>query len=136
MLLEVAVKWVHFACIFAIVSSIVGEHLLLKEQMTRKEIYRLSRLDAIYGVSAIVLLAAGMTLWFGLGKPAEYYSLNWIFHLKIGLFVVVGLLSIYPTVFFMQHRKGYEGELEAISIIPFGLQMCLLAPYFVAKSVT
>lgn len=114
MYLEILVKYIHFICIFAIVSSVVAEHLLLKEQMTRAEIRRLSMIDGVYGLSAVLLLAAGFTLWFGVGKPAAYYSQNWVFHLKIGLFVIVGLLSIYPTVFFSKNRKGAPDEMVAI----------------------
>ncbi len=54
----------------------------------------------------------GLTLWFGLGKSTEYYSENPIFHAKVGLAVIVGLLSIYPTVFFAPHRKGDDPTTE------------------------
>lgn len=110
MTLEILVKYIHFVSIFAIVGTLVGEHLLIKPTMTRQEIKRLSVLDTIYGIAAIVLLAAGFTLWFGVGKPAEVYSKNWIFHAKLGLFTVIGLLSIVPTLFFMKHRKGTPSE--------------------------
>jgi putative membrane protein len=114
MTLEILFKYLHFICIFAIVSAIVGQHLLLKPQLTRAEIKRLATLDAVYGVAVILLLAAGFSLWFWVGKPAEFYSKNWIFHLKIGLFVIVGLLSIYPTVFFNKQKKGPESDLVDI----------------------
>ncbi len=114
MTIEILIKYLHFICIFAIVSSIVGEHLLLKPQMTRAEIKRLSVLDSVYGAAAIILLAAGFSLWFWVGKPAETYSKNWIFHVKIGLFIIVGLLSIYPTVFINRERKGAESDLVDI----------------------
>ncbi|WP_026998734.1 DUF2214 family protein [Eisenibacter elegans] len=114
MLLEISIKYVHFLCIFAIVGALVGEHLLLKPTLSRQELRRLSRIDAIYGISALLLLAAGFTLWFGVGKPADFYTKNWIFHLKIGLFVLIGLLSIYPTVFFLQQSKGQDEELVSI----------------------
>lgn len=111
MTLEILIKYLHFICIFAIISSIVGEHLLLKPQMTREEIKRLAILDAVYGYATILLLAAGFSLWFWVGKPAEYYSKNWVFHLKIGLFVIVGLLSIYPTIFINKQKKGTKSDL-------------------------
>jgi putative membrane protein len=44
------------------------------------------------------------------GKPPIYYSKNWIFHVKISLYVAIGLLSIYPTVFFLKNRKGNAQE--------------------------
>ncbi len=79
--------------------------------MTRREIGRLARIDAVYGIAALTLLGAGLTLWLSnIGKPAEFYSRNWIFHTKISLFLLVGILSIYPTVFFIKQRKGAPEE--------------------------
>jgi len=112
---EILLRYIHFISIFAIVSSIASEHLLLKKELTRKEILRLSRIDAVYGIAALTLLGAGLTLWLGsVGKPAEFYTRNWIFHTKITCFLIVGLLSIYPTVFFIKNRKGSPDEVIAI----------------------
>lgn len=108
---EITLRYVHFISIFAIVGSLVAEHLLLKKELTRQEMDRLSRIDAVYGIAAVVLLAAGLTLWLGsIGKPAVYYSKNWIFLTKIGLFSLIGILSIYPNVFFIKSRKGNPEE--------------------------
>jgi putative membrane protein len=112
---EILLRYLHFISIFAIVGSLVSEHLLLKKELTRGEISRLSRIDAVYGIAALTLLAAGLTLWLGdIGKPAIFYSKNWIFHIKISLFAIVGLLSIYPTVFFIKNRKGNHDEVITI----------------------
>ncbi|MBX2969083.1 MAG: DUF2214 family protein [Cyclobacteriaceae bacterium] len=112
---ELLLRYLHFISIFAIAATLVSEHLLLKPELTRKEIVRLSRIDAIYGAAALMLLGAGLTLWLGsFGKPAEFYSKNWIFHTKLSLFVCIGLLSIYPTVFFLKNRKGNPEEVVTI----------------------
>ncbi len=112
---EIFLRYIHFISIFAIVSTVVSEHLLLRREMTRIEIVRLSRVDAVYGIAALTLLAAGLTLWLGsFGKPTIYYSKNWIFHTKITLFLIVGLLSIHPTVFFIKNRKGNPDEIVSI----------------------
>ncbi|HEY0653171.1 MAG TPA: DUF2214 family protein [Chryseosolibacter sp.] len=112
---ELLLRYLHFISIFGIVGTLVSEHLLLKPQMTRAEISRISRVDAVYGLAALSLLTVGLTLWLGgFGKPAEWYSKNWIFHLKITCFLIIGLLSIYPTVFFIRNRKGDQGELISI----------------------
>jgi putative membrane protein len=93
------------------VGSLVSEHLLLKKELTRNEIARLSRIDAVYGIAALTLVAVGLTLWLGsIGKPSVWYTKNWIFHTKITLFATIGLLSIYPTVFFIKNRKGNPEE--------------------------
>lgn len=115
MTLEIILRYIHFVSIFAIVGSLVCEHLLLKKELTRAEVSRLSKIDAVYGFAALTLLAAGLTLWLGsIGKPAEFYSKNWIFHTKITLFVTIALSSIYPTVFFIKNRKGNPQEIVAI----------------------
>lgn len=108
---EIFLRYIHFVSIFTIVATIVSEHLILKKSMTRAEIGRLSQIDAVYGLAALSLLAAGFTLWLGgVGKPRAFYSGNWIFHTKIMLFLLVGILSIYPTVFFIRNRKGQSEE--------------------------
>ena len=110
-MLETTLRYLHFLSILTIAATVFGEYLLLKPVMTRKEIGRLSKIDAFYGLAAIVLLGAGLTLWFGgISKPTFNYSKNWIFHLKVGLFAFVGILSIYPTVFFIKQRKGDAAE--------------------------
>lgn len=110
-MLEITLRYLHFLSILTIAATVLGEYLLLKPVMTRKEIGRLSKIDAFYGLAALVLLGAGLTLWFGgISKPTFYYSKNWIFHLKVGLFAFVGILSIYPTVFFIKQRKGDAAE--------------------------
>ena len=111
MILESLIRYVHFLGIFAIVGSLTMEHLLLKPQMTRAEIRRLSVIDAIYGLGAIIVVAAGLILWFGgVGKAAMFYSKNFVFHTKITLVFLMGMLSIYPTVFFIRNRKGAAPE--------------------------
>lgn len=123
MLLEIFIRYLHFASLFAMISAIVSEHLLLKPQMTRKEIGRMAVLDGIYGISALVVVAAGLTLWFGVGKPAEFYTKNWVFHLKLTLVVIAGLISIYPTIFFLKHRKG--GTPEELVTLPNAIKMVI-----------
>jgi putative membrane protein len=111
MIAESLVRYVHFLGIFAIVGSLTVEHLLLKPQMTRAEIRRLSIIDAIYGIGAVVAVIAGLTLWFGgVGKPVEFYSKNFVFHTKVTLVVIMAVLSSFPTIFFIKNRKGKSPE--------------------------
>lgn len=129
---EIILRYIHFISIFAIVGSLVSEHLLLKTELTRKELDRLSKIDAVYGLAALLLVGVGLTLWLGeYGKPAIYYSKNWIFHTKITLFIIIGLLSIYPTVFFIKNRKGNPDEAVAIPKIIFWMLRLELLLLFV-----
>lgn len=114
MSIEIVARYLHFVSIFAIVSSLAIEAFTVKSQMTRRELARLSRIDALYGIAAIALLAAGFTLWFWVGKPAEYYSKNYLFHAKLGVFTLAGILSAWPTVFFLKNRKGDPNEIVQV----------------------
>lgn len=115
MTIELLLRYFHFISIFLIVGALVSEHLLLKPTLSKGKIDRLSKIDGIYGLAVLSLLSAGLTLWLGgYGKPTEFYSENPIFHFKLSLFVLIGLLSIYPTVFFIKNRKGDPDDLVSI----------------------
>jgi len=108
---EILLRYVHFLSIILIAGTLTAEYFLVKEKLTRKEISRISFIDLIYGLAAIAVFAAGLMLWLGsYGKPTEWYSKNGIFHLKLTLLVIIGLVSIYPTVFFLKNRKGDPQE--------------------------
>ena len=120
MTVEIFLRYLHFISIFLIFSTLVSEHLFLKKELTRNEIARLAKIDAVYGIAALTLLIAGLTLWLsGAGKPALFYSKNWIFHAKLSLFVIVGVLSIHPTIFFIKNRKGNSNEIIHVPVSVF-----------------
>ena len=62
--------------------------------------------DAVLGVAAAVLLVVGLSrvVWFE--KGATYYFHNHAFLTKLSVFVIVGLLSIIPTLEFLSWRKA------------------------------
>ena len=108
---EILLRYLHFISIFIIVGTLTAEYVLLKPTLTRQEIGRIARIDGLYGLAAISLLAAGLTLWLGsYTKPSVYYTQNWVFLTKLGCFATIGLLSIYPTVFFIRNRKGDSAQ--------------------------
>ena len=76
----VLTRYLHFIAVFAIVGAILAEQFMVRKTMTRGEIKRVAKVDAIYGIGAILVLVAGLLLWFNVGKPAEFYTKNWIFH--------------------------------------------------------
>ena len=112
----VLTRYLHFIAVFAIVGAILAEQFLVSDCMSRKEIKRISKIDALYGIGALLVLIAGFLLWFAVGKPAQYYSRNWLFHSKLTMFVALGLLSVYPSIFFLKNRKG--DDLDTMISVP------------------
>ena len=89
--------------------------------------------DLVYGISAVIALVSGLGLWLWVGKPAEFYSVNWIFHVKLTLFILVFLLSLYPTRFFITHRKTEETvsiPKSIIMVIRMELLLVFIIPFF------
>ncbi|WP_321394691.1 DUF2214 family protein [Emcibacter sp.] len=101
---DVFIRYFHFLGIIGVGATLTAEHLLLKSEMTVTEMRRIAVIDALYGLSAGIVLLAGLALWFVVGN-ADYYLGNWIFHLKLGVFVLIGVLSLWPTFFFLKSRK-------------------------------
>lgn len=131
------VKYLHYLGIFAVVSSLVAEHLLIEDRLSRKAIQRLSVIDAIYGIGALITLGAGFTLWFGVGKPTEFYSSGWIIYTKLGLFGLVGAMSLIPTFYFLKERKGDPEEVVDIPkkmkmIVRIELTLLMIIPLLAA----
>ncbi len=133
---ESLVRSFHFIGIFGLFAALVSEHLLIKPEMSKVEMKKLAVVDAIYGISAIIILVAGLLLWFVVGKPAEFYSQNPVFHVKLTLFVLIAALSIYPTVFFIKNRNSQASVIKVpgkiITLVRVQLLLVLAIPFLAA----
>ena len=108
---EIIVRYIHFIGIILLSSSLVSEHLLIRPSLDKASFKRLAIIDSIYGLSAVITLVAGLLLWFAVGKPASFYTSNPVFHIKMTLFIVIGIISIFPTLFFRKNRKSIDNEI-------------------------
>jgi putative membrane protein len=63
--------------------------------------------DAWWGVSAVLWLGTGLArLFAATEKSLDYYLRNPLFHLKMGLFVVILLLEIWPMMTLIRWRRA------------------------------
>lgn len=100
----IIVAWIHYASIMLLIASLLGEHLLLKQELTAAQAQTIQRLDIVYGVSATIVLVTGILRMF-LEKGAAYYNHHIAFHILFGIFVLTALISIYPTLIFLRWRS-------------------------------
>jgi len=107
MILGALVSFLHFLAAFGVIITVVLERIFLKRQLSKREADRIRKIDGIYGLNAMLVLAFGFLRVFYFEKGSEYYFANPIFHLKLTLFIIIGLLSIYPTVRFMKWKKQF-----------------------------
>lgn len=100
----------HFLMIFAIVTLLAMELMLLKPGLSGAAIEKLGRIDALYGGVAMLLILVGFgRVFLGL-KGSEFYTHNWVFWGKIAAFVAMGLLSIQPTRRILAWRRQAKAD--------------------------
>jgi putative membrane protein len=135
----IIVAWIHYIGIMLLLSSLLGEHLLLKQELTVSEARTIQTLDIVYGASATIVLVTGIMRMF-LEKGAAYYNHHIAFHILFGIFVIAALISIYPTVIFLRWRgdtsagRGQQLERSQFKriqmMVRIEMTLMLLAPLF------
>ena len=108
--------FLHHLCAFTLVAAVAIQFALIRGELTLSSARRLVVTDMVYGIAAGALLVIGLSRVFFFEKGADYYFHSHAFLAKFSLFVVVGLLSIVPTLEFLSWRKATTaGQLPAIS---------------------
>jgi putative membrane protein len=67
---------------------------------------RIGAVDLWYGILAGLILMVGFSRAVFAAKGWTYYAHNGFFWAKIATFVVIGVLSVPPTLAFIQWRKA------------------------------
>lgn len=118
--------FLHHIAAFALVAALTVEFVLLRGELTVQRARQLQLTDLILGVSAGVVLVVGLVRVFYFEKGASYYFHSVPFVAKVSLFVIVALLSIYPTVEFLSWGKNVrqgrapvmaEGKLRSVRAV-------------------
>ena len=99
----------HHLAVFTLVALFAAEFALLRPGLSGPRINQLARIDAAYGaVAGIVIIVGIIRVIFG-AVGWEYYVSNHAFWGKMGAFLVMGLLTIPPTMAFRRWVKASEG---------------------------
>jgi putative membrane protein len=107
--------FLHHLAAFTLVACVAIEFILLRAELSLWSARRLLGVDIVLGMSAVVLLLAGLARVFWFEKGAAYYFQNHAFLTKFSLFIIVALLSIVPTREFLTWRKAVAaGALPAV----------------------
>ncbi len=111
MTLEAILAYLHLLAILTMVAFISSEAALCRVQwLNAAVVERLARIDLVYGIAAVAVLVTGVArTWWGVKGTAWYWT-NPLLHLKLTLFVIVGVLSIFPTLRFIRWRKTFRAS--------------------------
>lgn len=110
-MLESLLAYAHYVAIFALIVFVTGEAALCRpEWLNAAVVRRLGRLYLLYLVAAILVVATGVarTVWGIKGSP--WYWQQPLLHLKVTVFVVIGLISLKPTFTFIRWRRQLDAD--------------------------
>lgn len=118
-----ATAYVHYLSFMLAFGALAVESQTLKKDLSLEDAWRLVIADTIYGLSATTVLITGILRVLYFGKGQDYYLSSPIFYTKVGIFVIVGLLSLYPTFLFiswiktLRDRQPPSLELSQVQIL-------------------
>ena len=96
--------FLHHLCAFTLVGALAVEFALIRQELTLSSARRLQVTDLVLGIAAGALLIIGLLRVVFFEKGASYYFHSHAFLTKFALFIVIGLLSIIPTMEFLSWR--------------------------------
>src|SRR6202043_3996315 len=98
--------FLHHVCAFTLVAAVAIELTLIRQELTLASARRLQVTDLVLGIAAGALFVIGLLRVFLFEKGASYYFHSHAFLTKFSLFIILGLLSIIPTMEFLSWRAA------------------------------
>ena len=98
--------FLHHVFAFTLVACLIYEFIAFRKGMSIEEARRIQRVDIAFGVSAGLLLVVGLLRVFLFEKGINFYINSPFFWVKLTAFVIVGLLSIDPTIRYIRWNKS------------------------------
>jgi putative membrane protein len=108
--------FLHFLAVFGVFATLFLEWQTMSPAPTHGEALRIQRCDRWYGQFAMLLVVVGLLRVYFFEKGKAFYFGNPVFNAKMTLFVLVGLVSIYPTMRFIKWRaQTRQGAAPVVS---------------------
>lgn len=108
--------FLHHLAAFTLVAALAVEFTLIRQELTLSSARRLQVTDMVLGIAAGFLLIVGLCRVFFFEKGSDYYFHSQAFLAKFSIFILIGLLSIIPTVEFLSWNKPLrDGQVPKVS---------------------
>lgn len=111
-----AVAYVHYLSFMICFAALLLERKLIQPNPDRGTAITMVITDVVYGLAALGLLVSGILRVLHFGQGSEFYTGNPLFWWKVGTYLAVGALSLYPTVTYILWAIPLRrGELPQVS---------------------
>ncbi len=123
-MLDLSLAIGHHLLIFGLFGVLAAELIVVRPGVDQGAVARIGAVDLWYGILAGLIVAVGFSRAIFAAKGWAYYSHNGFFWAKIATFLVIGLLSVPPTIAFIQWRRAGAPPSDAQVA---GVRRCLYA---------
>ena len=111
-----AVAYVHYLSFMVCFGALVLERRLIRADPSREDATLMVITDVVYGIAALALLLSGIARVLHFGQGSDFYTSNPLFWWKVGTYLAVGALSLYPTITYILWAIPLrKGELPKVS---------------------
>ncbi|WP_375451119.1 DUF2214 family protein [uncultured Devosia sp.] len=108
--LDLTFAILHHLAVFTLVGIIAAEFVLLRPGLSGQRLTQLAAIDRLYGIAAGLVIIIGIARVFWGGKGWEFYVGSNMFWGKMLAFLVVGLLSVPPTIAFSRWTSSLAAD--------------------------
>lgn len=105
MLTDLILAILHHLAIVTLIVLLAFEFALLRPGITPDNLRRVTKVDAAYGAAAGLVVVIGISRVIWGAKGADFYLSNPWFWAKMASFLLIGLLSIPPTLALLKWRR-------------------------------
>ena len=111
-----AVAYGHYLSFMVCFGALVLERRLIRANPERNEAVLMVITDVVYGLAALGVLVTGILRVTQFGQGSAVYTENPLFWWKVGTYLAVGGLSLYPTITYILWAIPLRrGELPSVS---------------------
>ena len=110
------------------IAAVYGRWRALRRVKSTVDLPDVFHADNWYGIAVLIWLATGLMRAFGgMEKGTDYYLGSHWFLGKMGLFVIVFLLEIYPMITLIRWRRSLKkGGLVELGLVPALARLTLI----------
>lgn len=119
-MLDLVLAILHHLLVFGLLAILTAELMLVKPGMDARTVARVGAIDIAYGAVAGLILLVGFARAGMAAKGWVFYGHNGFFWAKMAVFLLIGLLSVPPTIAYFRWKKaGPPGDAQVAGVRRF-----------------
>ena len=120
-MLRITLAALHLLALGLGLGAVINRGTALREPPSNAALRRAFRSDALWGLAALLWVSTGLWRWFaGIEKPSGYYLTNPVFHAKLGLFLLLLALEVWPAITLTRWRRSFRTGESADRVMASG----------------